>query len=107
MKISKIFKKVVEKKVDFFENFRNFQYFNFFENIFFIEKVNIFRKFSFFIFLSYLMPNPCEWHRATPSVPPVDAANAIPKIRKIQKACIFFVNCIDLAQIMLGHGQNQ
>ena len=27
------------------------------------------------------MPKPCKWRRATPSVPPVGAANASPKIR--------------------------
>ena len=31
------------------------------------------------------MPDPCKWHRATPSVPPVGAANAYPKYRKFTK----------------------
>ena len=29
------------------------------------------------------MPKHCQWHRATPSVPPVGAANVSSKIRKI------------------------
>ena len=37
------------------------------------------------MFLSYLMSNLNEWHRATPTVPPVGAVNVPPKIRKIQK----------------------
>ena len=60
-----------------------FQNFRFFENIFFTEKVNILETFSLFNFLSYLMPKYCQWHRATPSVPPVGAANVSSKIRKI------------------------
>ena len=31
------------------------------------------------------MRNPCKWHRVTPLVSPVSAANAPPKIRKITK----------------------
>ena len=29
------------------------------------------------------MPKPCKWRRATPPMPPVGAANASPKIRKV------------------------
>ena len=38
---------------------------------FFHRKNELFRIFSIFIFLSYLMPNPCKWHHVTPSRPPV------------------------------------
>ena len=67
------------EKVNIFENFRN-RYF--FENIFLIEKKVLTKSFYFFIFLSYLKSSSCKWHRATPSVPPVRAANALPKSRK-------------------------
>ena len=40
-------------------------------------------------FLSYLMYNLSEWHRGTPTVPPVDTVNVPPKIRKIQKIRVF------------------
>ena len=40
-------------------------------------------------FKSYLMYNLSEWHRGTPTVPPVGAVNVPPKIRKIQKMHVF------------------
>ena len=35
------------------------------------------------------MYNLSEWHRGTPTVPPVDTVNVPPKIRKIQKIHVF------------------
>ena len=57
---------------------------NFFyrKNIFCSSKVH-------FMFLSYLMTNPCKWYRATPSVPPVGAVNIPAENPKIQKIHIF------------------
>ena len=60
-----------------------------FRKIFFIEKIKVFGKISLFIFLSYLVYNLSEWHRGTPTVPPVDTVNVPPKIRKIQKIHVF------------------
>ena len=66
--------------------FEIFRFFRFFEK-YFSSKKKVFRKsFYFFIFLSYLLPHPCKWHRLTPPVPPVGAANAPPKIRKSEKS---------------------
>ena len=42
-----------------------------FNRFFFIEKKSFRSKFLVFVFLSYLIPNPCKWHHVTPSRPPV------------------------------------
>ena len=44
----------------------------------FSENVHVFFK-------SYLMYNLSEWHRGTPTVPPMGTVNVPPKIRKIKK----------------------
>ena len=63
-----------------------FRFFQIFRKNFFIEKFEFFLIFFFiFVFLSYLMPSLCKWHRATPPGLPVGAANATSKIRKITK----------------------
>ena len=72
-------KKVIEKKV----TFSIFSIFHCLRKYFFHRKNNHFRKKIFSIFLSYLMPKPCKWRRATRSVPPVGAPTASLKIRKI------------------------
>ena len=69
--------------------FWNFRFFKIFRKIFVIEKIKVFGKILLFIFLSYLMYNLSEWHRGTPTVPPVGGVNAPPKIRKIQKIHVF------------------
>ena len=57
--------------------------------MFFIEKINVFRFFLLFIFLSYLMYYLIKWHRGTPTVPPVGAVNVPAENPKIQKIHIF------------------
>ena len=76
-------KKVIEKKMTFFD-FVDIFHFPFFSKIKFSPKK--WKKnqiFSLFNFLSCIMPKPYKWRRATPPVPPVGAANASSKIRKI------------------------
>ena len=82
------------KKSDFLKKKHDFSIFLIFEKchrFFFIEKKSFRQNFTFFHVLSYLMPNPCKWHRATPPVPPINAANASPKIRKIMFLVIFLM----------------
>ena len=74
-----------EKKVTFW----NFRVFKIFWNFIFIEKITFSEIFQFFIILSYLMYNLSEWHRGTPTVPPVGAVNAPLIIWKIKKNHIF------------------
>ena len=58
----------------------------FVKTFFSMRKKNVLTIFSVFIFfLSYLKSSSCKRHRATPSVPPVRAANALPIYRKIKK----------------------
>ena len=57
-----------------------------FENVFPSKKTRFRILLVVFIFWSYLMPNPCKRHRATPPVPPTNVANAPPKIRKCRKS---------------------
>ena len=61
--------------------FEDFRFFQIFRKTFVIEKIEFFWFFFIFVFLSYLMPSLCKWHRATPCVPPVGAANASPNTR--------------------------
>ena len=84
-----------------FENFdvfqkkrkKNFLKFSIFQNL----SKNIFHRknkqfsdfFLLFIFLSYLMYNLSEWHRGTPTVPPVGTLNVPTENPKIQKIHIF------------------
>ena len=57
--------------------------------IFFHRKKVFDKKFHVFHVLSFLMPNPSKWHRATPPVPPVGAANAPRKSGKSRKSSIW------------------
>ena len=101
-KISKLFQKKVSLKKSLFQKIEIFIDFFVLENDdFFEEKKRFFENFRFSIFsknifhrffssivsffLSYLMPNPCKWHRATPSVAPVRTANTTSKNGKIMK----------------------
>ena len=68
----------LQKKWFFLRNFRNFQ-FSCFSKIQFSLKNENFWFFLIFVFLSYIIPKPYKWRRATPPVPPVGAS----KIRKI------------------------
>ena len=78
-------------KVDFFENFEffkknrksDFLKFSIFQNL----SKNIFhgknKQFFVKLLLSYLMYNLSEWHRGTPTVPPVGAVNVPAENQKI------------------------
>ena len=55
----------------------------------FHRKIIVFGKVSLFIFVSYLMYYLIEWHRGTPTVPPVGAVNVPDENPKIQKIHIF------------------
>ena len=54
-----------------------------------VEKNKNCLKCFYFLFLSYIMHNLSEWHRGTPTVPPVGAVNVPPTIRKILKIHVF------------------
>ena len=89
------------EKVDFFENveffnknrkkwlFEIFDFSKSFEKCFSAKKINVFGKVLLFIFVSYLMYYLIEWHRGTPTVPPVGAVNVPAENPKIQKIHIF------------------
>ena len=72
------------KKSEF--NFSEIHFFEFSKKLFSSEKKSQ-HFFVFFVFvLSYLMVNPCKWHRATPSVPPVGVASATAIFEKSEKS---------------------
>ena len=64
------------------------QYF-FFEGFFKFPRKTFSILFYFLFFKSYLMYNLSEWHRGTPTVPPVGAVNVPAENPKIQKIHIF------------------
>ena len=81
--IEKFQEKNSDRKMWLFSIFVFFRFFNFPKIKFSSKKWKISGIFQFLFLLSYLVPKPCKWRRATPPVPPVGAANASPKIRKI------------------------
>ena len=69
--------------------FEIFDFSKSFEKYFSSKKISFSENFWFYYFLSYFMYNLSQWHRETPTVPPVGAVNVPPKIRKILKIHVF------------------
>ena len=78
---SKILK--IEKFNFFFEV--DFLIFFNFRKMFSSKICFLFSKMIRYLLLSYLMSNPCEWYRLTPTAQPVRAVNAPRKVRQIPK----------------------